>query len=70
MLEEIGGLRRRTSPKHQPGIGKLIERGMQFGLAAVRHRCEQLVGKIPADCGADLGNLLGPGAEPIEPRHQ
>jgi hypothetical protein len=36
----------------------------------LRHWLDQFIGKFAAEHSGDLGDLLGGGSEPIEPRHQ
>ena len=43
---------------------------MQFLLRTLRHRLDQLIGKLAAEHRADLRDLLRRRPEPVEPRHQ
>ena len=61
---------RRAAAKQQPGIGQPVERRFEVGLRPLCHRLNQLVGEFAADHRADLRDLLGDCAEPIEPRYQ
>ena len=43
----------------KPGIGELIQRGLQLGRGTLRHRLDQLIGELAAEHRADLRDLLG-----------
>ncbi len=63
-------MRSNAAAKQEPGIAELIQRGLQFPLGTLRHRLDQLIGKLAAEHRADLRDLLGDRPEPVEPRHQ
>jgi len=43
---------------------------LQFGFGKLHCRCQQLIGKVAPDCGADLRHSLGRRAEPVEAPQQ
>ena len=63
-------MRSGAAAKQQSRIVELTQRGLQLTLIALRHRLDQFVGKLAAEHGADLGNLLGCRPEPVQASHQ
>jgi hypothetical protein len=61
-------LRRDAATEDESGLDQLVERRVQFPIAAPGDGSEQFVGKIPADNGTDLRHLLDR-REAIEPGH-
>src|SRR6266700_4138683 len=45
VLEQIGGMRRGAVAEEEPGLAQPSERGLQFGVAALRYRFDQLIGE-------------------------
>jgi hypothetical protein len=70
MLEEVRGVRWCASTKQQSCLGQLRQRRLQFGLSALRHRLDQLVGKFATEHRADLCHFPGYRADAVEPRNQ
>ena len=52
------------------GFDKAAQGLLQFGLGERRGRCQQLMGKVAPDCGADLRHILGRRTEPVEAPQQ
>ena len=59
VLEEEGGLGRRSPTECEAGDDELIQRGLQLSRVPLRDGRQQPVGELPAEGGADLRNLLG-----------
>ena len=59
VLEEEGGLGRRSPAERETGDDELIERGIQLSRVPLRDGRQQLVGELPSKGGADLRHLLG-----------
>ena len=69
MLEGVGRLGRRATAENQLRADQLLKGITQLVRGHRRHRREQLVGKLPADHGTGLGDLLD-GSEAVEAGHQ
>ena len=69
VLEREGGMRRHAGAEHEARLRQPVQQLAQLGLRPPRNGSEQLVGELPADRGADLGDLPGR-AEPVQARHQ
>ena len=70
VLEQIFGCRRRAALKDQAGFDEAAKGLPQFGLGELHSRCQQVIGKVAFDCGADLRHILGRRAEPVEAPQQ
>jgi hypothetical protein len=70
VLEQIFGHRRRAALEDQARFDEAAQRLLQFGLGEWCCRCQQLMGKVAPDCGADLRHILGRGAQPVEAPQQ
>ena len=70
MLEQIGRLRGHSASEKQTGRDETVQRRSQLRLRLTRHRGEQGMRKLAADCRRDLRQLFGRAAKPVEPRHQ
>ena len=69
VLELVGSLRRDPTHIEELRIRQAAQRALEIRLANRGDRVEQCVGKIAANHGADLRNLLGR-PQPVQPRHQ
>jgi aryl carrier-like protein len=58
MLEHVARLRRQAAAKDQLGFEQLVERVHQFRVGGAAHGSQELVGKLAADDGCRLGDLL------------
>jgi hypothetical protein len=61
VLEAVGGVRWRAAAEDELGRDQLVEGGLQLRLRPVGDRGEQRVRELPANRGADLGDLLDRG---------
>ena len=51
-------MRRLAPAERETGGDELIQRGIQLSRVPLCDRCQQFVGELPAENGADLCNLL------------
>ena len=70
MLEQKARLRRLAALEDQAGLDQPTKRLHDLRLRPLGDPGRELVGKLPANCRADLRNLLGPGADAVKPCHQ
>jgi hypothetical protein len=70
VLEQIFGRRWRAALEDQARFDKAAQRLLQFGLGERCGRCQQLIGKVAPDGGADLRHILRRRAEPVEAPQQ
>ena len=68
MLERIDRVWEGALPEKQLGSEQLAKRAAQLVLRLIGDRSKKFVRELPADHGADLGDLLGRG-QPVEARH-
>ena len=66
VLEQIFRRRRHAALKDEAGFDEAAQSLLQFGLGERRGRCQQLMGKVAPDGGADLRHILGRRAKPVE----
>jgi hypothetical protein len=66
VLEEEAGLWRRTPAERETGGDELIQRGIQLSRVPLRDGHQQLIGELPAKDRADLRDLPGGRAQPIQ----
>ena len=62
VLEDVGGCRGNAAAEDELGGDQSIERCLEIGLRQRNDGGKQFVIELPADAGADLCNLLHPGA--------
>ena len=70
VFEQIFGRRRDAALEDEAGFDEAAESLLQFGLGERRGRCQQLIGKIAPDSGADLRHILSRRTEPVEAPQQ
>ena len=69
VLEEIGRIRRRAPPRHEPGLKEPVERRRQLRFRQTRHEGHERMRELPPNRRADLRNRFGR-TQPVETRHQ
>ena len=70
VLEQKARLRRLAALEDQAGLDQPTKRLLDLPLRPLGDPGRELVGKLSANCRADLRNLLGPGADAVKPCHQ
>jgi len=70
VLEQIFSCRRHAALEDQARFDEAAQSLLQFGLGERHSRCQQLIGKVAPDGGADLRHIPGRGAQPVEAPQQ
>ena len=70
MLEQERGIRKCATLKNQTCVNQPAEGILQYCLAALRDRGQQLIGEVAAYGGADLSYFLGYRTEAVKTSQQ
>ena len=69
VLEGIGRVRRRAAQEDELRLGQPDQRVLEHRVGQAGDRRQHVIGKLPADGGADLQHFARR-AEPVDARHQ